>query len=123
MKEFTFSTVGAATEVNHKYLVTFVKGDDAIARYTLETPLTWCELHQFILSRLKRTGSIYDEYGIDVSIVSMSTDEEFPRIGLSGLEYLISGKGVQPKNVMVKFQGKTYNVSVDKYVKFLESLK
>lgn len=124
MQEFTFSTVGAATEVNQKYLVTFVKGDNAIARYTLYTSLTWCELDQFIVSRLNRTGSIHDEYGIDVSIVSMNdTDEKFPRIGLSGLEYLISGKGVQPKNVMVKFQGKVYNVSVDKYVKFLESLK
>lgn len=124
MQEFTFSTVGAATEVNHKYLVTFVKGDDAIARYTLETPLTWCELDPFIVSRLNRTGSIHDEYGIDVSIVSMNgTGEEFPRIGLSGLVHLISGKGVQPKNVEVKFQGKVYNVSVDKYAKFLESLK
>lgn len=95
-----------------------------IARYTLVTPLTWSELNQFVVSRLNRDGSIQDEYGIKVSCVAMDdADEEFPRIGLSGLVYLISGKGVQPKNVMVKFQGKTYNVSVDKYVKFLESLK
>lgn len=126
--KFSFSTDGATTTNLHYKVRLLVRDkdfkEDNLVFYHLATPLDKEELTRFIASRvepLNRMGIHIGITQVEDEDVRLINNARF--IGLSGLAYILSGRGVKRETIEVKFNGKTYNVDADKYAALLESLE